>query len=132
MNLVKIKNKFKGIQFGRLILHQQKSADMQGTKKALQDTMAELPPDVQPLLESWISEMGTNIRLGKFWRKDCDEVFDTIVKAADEKLRAAGMEPTSADLYNMFQVIVLNFVSMVPKSRKSTAMIRRASSGWHP
>ena len=140
MDIVKIKKQFQGLTFGQLILHQRKSSDIQATAKALQDTMEDLPADVQPLIESWIGEMGTSIRLGQFWKKDCGEVFDIIVEAAKEKLQAAGVEPTDAVLFNMFQVIVLTFASVTPQSHKSktgkqkspAAVIRKAPAGWHP
>jgi hypothetical protein len=90
MDIVKIRTRFQGVKFSRLILHQRKSADIKATAKALQETVKELPADVQPLMESWIDEMGSSMRLGQFWGKDSGDVFDTIVDAAKEKLQAAG------------------------------------------
>jgi hypothetical protein len=139
MDIVKIRKKLQGFKFSRLILHQRKSADIQATAKALQETIKDLPADVQPLMESWIDEMGSSIRLGQFWRKDSGDVFDTITEAAEEKLQAAGVKPADPVLFNMFQVIVLNFASITPQSHKSRvrmqrseAVRRQSEAGWHP
>jgi hypothetical protein len=146
MDIVKIRTRFQGVKFSRLILHQRKSADIKATAKALQETVKELPADVQPLMESWIDEMGSSMRLGQFWGKDSGDVFDTIVDAAKEKLQAAGAKPADPVLFNMFQVIVLNFASVTPQSHKSNVRMQKSGAvrvrspaarvqspaGWHP
>ena len=50
----------------------------------------------------------------------------SITTAAAAKLRGVGIEPSSDDLFNMFQIIVLNFVCASHNHPQSKAFIQKA------
>ncbi|MCX6224518.1 MAG: hypothetical protein NTV01_07160 [Bacteroidia bacterium] len=132
MDIDQIKQQFRGRKFGELILHHRKVTDMQTTVKSLQGTIQELPNSVQPLMESWFDEMNLNVRSEQFWQQDCGDAFVMITNTAEAKLRAVGVQPTNDDLFNMFQIIVLNFAYSTHRYPKSKAFIQKAIWGWHP
>jgi hypothetical protein len=126
MDLDALRKQFRGRRFGELILHHRKETDLQSTIAALQGVTQQLPDGAQPLVESWIDEINPNARSEQFWRQDCADALATITAAAASRLRAAGMEPTTEDLFNMFQVIVLNFAYSTHRFPQSKAFIQKA------
>jgi len=132
MDLEALQKQFRGSRFGNLILHHRRENDLQTTIAAVQGVTEQLPPTARPLVESWIDEMCPNSRSEQFWQQDCGEAFARITTAAAAKLRAAGVEPTTDDLFNMFQIIVLNFAYVAHRSNRSKAFIEMALWGWHP
>jgi len=132
MDIGQFQQQFRGRKFGELILHHRKVTDMQTTLKALHGTMQELPDGAQPLMESWFDEMNLNVRSEQFWQQDCGDAFVKITNTAEAKLRAVGVQPTTDDLFNMFQVTVLNFAYSTHRHPQSKAFIQKALWGWHP
>lgn len=76
--------------------------------------------------------MGVGSQSKEFWTQDCGAALSRITSKADTKLRAAGVIPTSDDLFNMFQIIVLSLAYSAHKSANSKAFIQKALWGWHP
>ena len=128
-----LQKQFRGSRFGDLILLHRRENDMQTTIAALLGVTERLPPTAQPLVESWLDEMNTNALSEQFWKQDCGEALSIITTtAAAAKLRSAGVEPTSDDLFNMFQIIVLNFAYAAHRFNHSKVFIEKALWGWHP
>lgn len=126
MDLSALRNQFAGRRFGELVLHHRKQTDLQTTVEALQGVIAELPASARPLVETWIDEMSTDVRSEAFWKQDCAGAFATITEAAGERLRSAGVNPSTDDVFNMFQIIVLNFAYSTHQHPQSKAFIQKA------
>jgi hypothetical protein len=132
MDLEALQKQFRGRRFGELILHHRKVNDLETTIAAVHAVTAQLPPTAQPLVESWIDEMNPQSRSEQFWQQDCGEALAAITAAARAKLRSARVEPTTDDLFNMFQIVVLSFSYATHLSNRSKAFIEKALWGWHP
>jgi len=126
VDLAALQAQFRGRRFGELILHHLKHTDFQATVVTLLALPQELPQDARPLVESWIDEMSVPSRSEQFWQRDCGDVFASIIAVAAAKLRVAGIEPSSDDLFNMFQIIVFNFVYATHRFPQSKAFIQKS------
>lgn len=121
-----LQKQFHGCRFGELILHHRKMTDLQTTSKAIIGIIQELPQDVQSHMESWFDEMNLNVRSEQFWQQDCGDAFAKITEVATAKLGAVGVQPTTDDLFNMFQVTVLNFAYSAHRFPQSKAFIQKS------
>lgn len=126
MDLYALKKQFHGRRFGELILHHRKETDIHTTIAAIRGVTQELPNNAQPLVGSWIDQINPGALSEQFWRQDCGDAFESITNAASVKLRAAGLQPTTDDLFNMFQIIVLNFAYSTHRFPESKAFIQKA------
>lgn len=126
MDLENLRMQFQGRKFGELVLEHRKKLDLPTALEALKGTAHELPAGAQPLVESWIDEMNPSARVEQFWQQDCGVALMSITTAAAAKLRGVGVEPSSNDLFNMFQIIVLNFTYASHIHPQSKAFIQKA------
>lgn len=126
MDLDSIRAQFHGRKFGELVLEHLNKLDFTTTVQALRGITQDLPAVVQPLVESWIDDMNPSSRVEQFWQQDCGVALMSITTAAAAKLRGGGIEPSSDDLFNMFQIIVLNFVCAGHNHPQSKAFIQKA------
>lgn len=126
MDLKALKKQFHGRRFGELILHHRKKADMHTIISAIRGVTHNLPKEAQPLVESWIDQINSSARSEQFWRQDCGDALESITTAASVKLRAVGVEPSTDDLFNMFQIIVLNFAYSTYRFSQSKEFIQKA------
>ncbi len=126
MDLESLRKQFEGRLFGELVLHHRKHTSLQNTVAALQGVISELPEAAQQLVESWIDDMSTDVRSESFWKQDCANSFTNITNAAENKLRDAGISPTTDDLFNMFQIIILNFAYSAYQHPQSKAFIQKS------
>jgi hypothetical protein len=126
MDLDSLRVQFHGRKFGELVLEHHKKLDLPTTLKALKGIADELPTRARPLIESWIEDMNPSARIEQFWQQDCGVALMSITTAAATKLRGVGVEPSSNDLFNMFQIIVLNFAYASHIHPQSKAFIQKA------
>lgn len=125
-NLQGLAQQFRGRKFGELILHHRSKSNLQNTMAAMFGTIGMLPGDGPDYVESWIDECNAWTHSPEFFRRDCGEALQTITAAAEARLRDKGIDPTSEDLFNMFQVIVFNFVYATYKHPQAKGMIQEA------
>jgi hypothetical protein len=110
MNLETLKNQFQGRKFGELVLHHLKSQSHNDISVALQGTFHLLPDFFRMNeMEKLIDEFNAKIYEESFWQTDCADQFDNIIKIAKIKFFHVKLQPSEDDLFNVFNVIVLNF-----------------------
>jgi hypothetical protein len=126
MDLDSLRAQFHGRKLGELVFEHRKKLDLPTTIEALKGITQELPARAQPLVESWIDDMNLSARVEQFWQQDCGMALMSITTAAAAKLRGAGVEPSSNDLFNMSQIIVLNFTYASHIHPQSKAFIQKA------
>lgn len=126
VDLDNLRTQFHGRKFGELVLEHHEKLDLPTTAQALTGITQELPARAQPLVESWVDNMNPSARVEQFWQQDCGVALMSITTAAATKLRGVGIEPSSDDLFNMFQIIVLNFAYAAHMHPQSKAFIQKA------
>jgi len=126
IDLKMLQQQFQGRLFGELILQHFKQASLQDASKAFMGTFNLLPVSAQELVEGWIDEISMQGKKEEFWRRDCGEALKYITEKAKGRLSSAGIQPTENDLFNMFQIIVLNFACTLHKMPQSRAFVQKA------
>ena len=126
MNLKELQDQFRGRKFGELVLHHYRKTDFQTIVVSLQGTIEKLPKEAQRITESWFDEIGSQGTDERFWQRDCGDALITITNAARRKLQAEGIKSSDDDLFNMFQIIVLNFVYGAYQYPESRFFIQKA------
>lgn len=126
MDINSLAQQYSGRKFGELILHEYKKLDFQTVSLAVLGTIDELPESISSLMESWLDEIGQYGVDPFFWQRDCGEVFIEICDRARQNLEKNSLPVTDDHLFNMFQVIVLNFVYSLHKNPASKAFVQKS------
>jgi len=110
MNLDAVKNQFQGRKFGELVLHHLKSQSQNDIIAALQGTVQLLPDLFQEgEIERLIDDCNAKAYEKTFWQTDCADEFSYIIELAKDRFSQVGLLPNEDDLFNVFNIIVLNF-----------------------
>lgn len=126
MDLTALAQQFSGRKFGELVLHQCRQSNLARTIAALQGTIEELPPAARPCVESWIDKMNPAALDADFWRMDCGDVFLDVCLRARQELEGFIHHPSDDHVFNMFQIILLNFAYAAHKDPKSKAFVQKS------
>jgi hypothetical protein len=126
VKLENLKQPFKGARFGELVLQHYCQFDAQHITTAFLGTKDLLPQPVQNKLEAWIDEFGPKSRTTEFWVRDCSETLADICGAAGQQLSQSGATATDENLFNMFQLLVLNFAYSCHKHESNRMFIQKA------
>jgi hypothetical protein len=87
-------------------------------KEGLQWTIQQLPPWFIPSMEHLIDEWNETGRYSEFWKTDCAIVFNHIAEHAKNLTVITGGVLDDDDLFNIFQVVTLNFAIMASESKE--------------
>lgn len=126
MDIDTLRQQMHGRKFGELILEHVNKLDLQMSMLALRGITDELPITAQSLVEDWIDEINPSALSEEFWKQDCGLALMSITNAATRRLKLAGMQPTSDDIFNMFQIIVISFACTCHANRQSKAFVQKA------
>jgi hypothetical protein len=122
MNLEELRQGFSGRKFGELIAHHLKRQSAQKRAAGLLGTVEFLPEIFLTSVESWIDRWNAvALRTPKLWYTDCATVFDKVTQDAATVLKEKGIQYDDETLFNMFQIVVLNFAytaDVEPQARK--------------
>jgi hypothetical protein len=121
INLNEFRTGIQGQPYAELIRHHIRRQTTQHLHDGGLDTIGFLPSIVRPLVGSFIDAWNLRIYDREFWRTDCATVLDAIVEDARNRLIAAQAPTDDETLFNMFQIVTLNFAwsaSDQPKFRK--------------
>lgn len=132
MDLTGLEAQFRGGTFGELVLRHRSQSSVESCLSACQGIIEQLPVQARPLAETWMDEMNALTNSSELWTQDCGDAFASITSAAVRKLKAADVRFTDDDVFNMFQLIVLNYAYATHRSGHSRAIIEQALWGWHP
>jgi hypothetical protein len=126
MDLAQLAEQFRGRRFGELVLHHVRQKNLAETLGGLKGTTGQLPSEAAINVKSWIDEVAPMGANEAFWRRDCSEVFKEVCELARHRLSAFGIDGTDDDIFNMFQMIVLNFAYGIHRHPQSKAFIQKA------
>lgn len=126
MDINSLSQQFTGRKFGELVLYHYNKQEFETIITALLGTIEELPESVIPHVDSWIDEINSFGAEPSFWKKDCGEVFIDICNRARQKLQSLSVCATEDQIFNMFNIIVLNFAYNAHKSPETKAFIQQS------
>ena len=126
MDLEALSAQFAGRKFGELVLHHYKNMKSETVLPALAGNINSLPVNAKPIVESWIDEVSAFGTDAEFWKSDAGQTFIVICNAARQRLNDAGIAAEIDNLFNMFQIILLNFVYGLHKNPQSKAFIQKS------
>lgn len=110
MDLNALKNQFQGRKFGELVLHHLKSQSQNDIIAALQGTINLLPDSFKKCkIEKLIDDLNAKAYEKTLWQTDCADEFSYIIEIAKARFSQVGLSPSEDDLFNVFNIIVLNF-----------------------
>lgn len=120
-----------GSPYSKLIEYHLKKQTDSTREFALQGTIQLLPDWFRPWMEGLIDEWSETGRYSGFWQTDCAVVFDHILQSARNVVAFTDNNINDDDLFNIFQVITLNFASMASQHRelRKFARIRKGFFG---
>ncbi len=129
MNLDALRNQFHGRKFGELVLHHLKSQSQNNIILGLQGTVNLLPVLFQKNeIEKLIDEFNEKAYTQSFWQNDCAETFSFIIKRSRESFLQIGLNPNEDDLFNVFNIIVLNFAYSASTQYKMKIFIKNSTN----
>jgi hypothetical protein len=126
LRLADLPRQFTGARFGELVLHHYRRSNNQLIMKSLLGTKDLLPTAAQETVEGWIDQFASLSRTPEFWTRDCGEALSVICELADKRLSHIGIRATEEDVFNMFQIVVLNFAYTCHQEESSRMFIQRA------
>lgn len=128
-DLDELSKQYSGGKFGELVLSHCKQLDMLTCAAAMLGmTNDELPEEANPLVlvEEWLEHAEAVGVYPEFWAIDCGEAVTNLKDAAAAMLRQAGVEPTPALLYTMFQLVVVNATYQCHKDPEFKTFVQKS------
>jgi hypothetical protein len=123
---------FKGKPLCRLVEHHLKRQSQTERIQGIQGTIAMLPQQAQSVAEDFIDRWNLHAYDQSFWQKDAASVFEEIVDDARSVLSEAGLPLDDETLFNMFNIIMVNYAYSAydqPKIREFLG-IKSSSFPW--
>lgn len=107
MDLEKLSKQYRGAKYGQLVLKLHSAMNFSTSKEAALDLYRQLPKAAADKAEAWIDRYNRAGMKPDFWKEDCAEIFEMIIEDARDSFEA---QLDTDDLFNLFQIINLNFV----------------------
>lgn len=126
MDIESLRQQYIGNKFGELVLHDYKSLDLPIVMEGLSGTIDLLPDGIKSSIELWIDENNQYGINPSFWQKDCGKVLMEICERARRYFVSHNISVTDEHLFNMFQIVVLNFVYGLHMHPPSKAFIQKS------
>jgi len=121
INLESLAKGFEGKPFYQLIEHHLNRQSQRKRMQGVLGTIDLLPSNAKPLVEMYIDKWNSKAYSKDFWVKDASVVFSEINAETKLLFENSGIEYNDDDVFNMFNIIVLNFAYTAydqPKMKK--------------
>lgn len=132
VNLSELRAGFEGRPFSRLIDHHLNRQSQDQRIQGINGTVAMLPEDTRGLVEGFIDRWNLRAYDRAFWQTDTASVFDEMTEDAKKVFFDMGLSADDDMLFNMFNIVVLNYAYSVydqPKMREFIG-IKRTTFPW--
>ncbi len=124
INIESLATQFEGRKFGELVLHHMKNQPFEQIVTAMQGTIEGLPSSIQKEIENLMDNANSLAYKKEFWADDCGQVFKFIVSTTQKELQEKGITPTEDNLFDVFNLIVMNFAYSTYKDPKMKKFIK--------
>lgn len=117
-NLKELVNGFRGRKFRELIQYHLARSSPDQARLQLDSTIRFTSHEVLIIGEGITDEYNRYAYQKEFWARDCAEVFQEICNKVSQPLIDRGKYVNEQEAFNIFQIIVLNFVTMAHENKK--------------
>jgi hypothetical protein len=123
INIEEMAKQFEGKKFGELVLIHIKQQPFEHLLAALQGTSEGLPSSIQSEVTELIDNANSLARKKEFWADDCGAIFRFITSRANKELQDKGIKPTDSELFDIFNIIVMNYAYSAKKDPRMKKFI---------
>lgn len=109
IDLNQFREGYRGKPFRELVEYHLRRMGQDERNNAVLGTVELLSPSAKPLAETFIDRWNVPAHDQNFWDTDTTSVFNEIIEDAREVLSEAGAPTDDDTLFNMFNVVVMNF-----------------------
>jgi len=129
VDMEEFKEQVRGKPYNSLIQYHLKRQSSRELENGIKGTIAMLPTEMLSAVEMIIDFWNLRAKDAVFFRRDCADVFEEIIWETELMFSKRGIQYDEESLFNVFQIITLNFASMAstqPKLRKFAGI----KKGW--
>lgn len=124
------RQKVRGTTYRELIEFHLRRHPPQEVRAALREVLAVLPEEASEVAAELASRWSDRLREGGPWEADCAEVAETIAGEAKELLATRGADAEEDVLFDLFEVVTLNFARAAHEHESVRHAIGVTRSGW--
>ncbi|OGW66586.1 MAG: hypothetical protein A3H49_07970 [Nitrospirae bacterium RIFCSPLOWO2_02_FULL_62_14] len=128
VNLEELREQFRGTCFSQLVQHYLNRQSQDQRIDGIRATIETLPERARPLAEEFIDRWNVRAYDEQFWQKDTALVFGEIIEDARSVLSPLGLSADDEAVFNMFNIVVLNYAYSAydqPKMRSFMGLAAR-------
>lgn len=114
---------FEGRKFGELVLHHIKKQSFEQIVAAMQGTMEGLPQEIRNEIEGLIDNANPLAYKKEFWADDCGAILEFLSSMAAKELREKGIHVSEDNVFDLFNIFVLNFAYSAYKDQRMKKFI---------
>jgi len=126
VSIDQLAKQFEGKKFGELVLHHMDEQPFEQIVSALMGMMKGLPDQVREEIEGLIDNVNSLATKKDFWGDDCGAILKFIIFMSEKELREKGVQSSEAVLFDVFNIIVLNFAYAANKEPKLKKFIKKS------
>jgi hypothetical protein len=124
VSIDQLAEQFEGRKFGELVLHHIDQQPFEQIVAAMQGTMQGLPLQVRTEIEKLIDSANPLAFKKEFWADDCGRILRFIISMIEKELQEKGVMPSEENLFDVFNIIVLNFAYSAHKDPRMKKFIK--------
>ena len=115
---------FEGRKFGELVLHHMNEQPFEQIVAAMQGMMERLPAQLRNEIEGLIDNANPLSFKKEFWADDCGKILRFITSMVEKELQEKGAQPSEDNLFDVFNIIVMNFAYSAYKDQRMKKFIK--------
>lgn len=130
INLIELKKKYQGTRFCQLIEHHLRRQSQDQRIRGIRGTISILPQSVHNLIDDFIGRWNIRANEEVFWQQDTAVVFEEIINDARDVLRPLGLASDDEAVFNLFNIVILNYASSAYYQPKMRQFMRISVNGF--
>lgn len=129
--------KVQGTSYRELIEYHVRSHPAREVREALREVLRVLPEEADAVASELASRWSDRLSQEELWERDCAEVAEEIAGEARRGLEARGASPSQDVLFDLFEVVTLNYARAAHEHesvRRAMGVRRRGwlgRNGWY-
>lgn len=129
IDIAQVKVDMAGKKFGDLVLYHMKKQSFEQIQLAMLGTIEALPAPIAKEITSLIDNSLELAYKKEFWADDCGKIYKFITSMAEKDIEEKGGRASEKQLYDMFNIIVLNYAYSGYKDPRMKKFIEKSVGG---